>query len=245
MLEEQKRRVAVIGASRGLGRGVAIALSQRGWAVQAIARSQARFEELGAAAPDITRGDATDREKARQTLAAGLDAFVLVAGAQPALGPISTYEWEDFRIPFDVDVKATLVWLQAALRSEHPPKQGIVFSSGAAMHGSPLSGGYAGAKHTQRFLCRYAQAEARERGLNLRIRCVLPQLNPNTALGEAGVRAYAKKAGITPEAFVRERFGESPLDPDKAGAAIVKMLETDEYNADEVVFTGAGPRPLG
>lgn len=40
-----------------------------------------------------------------------------------------------------------------------------MISSGAALAGSPLSGGYAGAKATQRFITAYAQGEANRAGL--------------------------------------------------------------------------------
>jgi 3-oxoacyl-[acyl-carrier protein] reductase len=36
-----------------------------------------------------------------------------------------------------------------------PGSRVVVFSSGAALGGSPLSGGYAGAKATQRFIAAY------------------------------------------------------------------------------------------
>jgi len=238
-------RVAVIGATRGLGRGVAIALAKQGWSVTAIGRTAGPLAELGIHGIEPRVGDATDATLAREMMSEGLDAFVLVAGAQPLLAPIASYDWEAFRRPFEVDVRAAFTWLQAALLAETPPSRAIVFSSGAALHGSPLSGGYAGAKHTQRFLCRYSQQEAKGRDLALRVQCVLPQLNPNTTLGQAAIQAYADKAGVSPEAFVAKRFGDSPLDPAKAGAAIVELLGTDTHAAsDELLLTGGGVRSL-
>jgi hypothetical protein len=43
----------------------------------------------------------------------------------------------------------------------------------AAVHGSPLSGGYAGAKAAIRFLTRYAATESEREGLGIRFTSVL------------------------------------------------------------------------
>ncbi len=238
-----ENRVAVVGASRGLGRGVATALADRGYSVLAIARSGGALEELAARGIQTRVGDATDPELAREVIASGLDALVLVAGAEPLMAPLSEYDWESFRKPFEVDARAAFVWLQAMLRAPTPPTRAIVFSSGAALHGSPLSGGYAGAKQTQRFLCRYAQQEAKERGLDVQVQCLLPQLNPNTRLGRSGIEAYAAKVGMSPQAFAQRRFGDSPLDPEKAGNAVAELLRSTN-DASELRLTGDGLREL-
>jgi NAD(P)-dependent dehydrogenase (short-subunit alcohol dehydrogenase family) len=71
-----------------------------------------------------------------------------------------------------------------------------VISSGAAVQGSPLSGGYAGAKATQRFISAYAQEEARRAGLDITFTAVLPRITPLTDLGRPAVQAYAARAGV-------------------------------------------------
>ena len=50
----------------------------------------------------------------------------------------------------------------------------LVMSSGAAIPGSPLSGGYAGAKAMQRFLAAYANKESARAGLGITVSAVLP-----------------------------------------------------------------------
>lgn len=236
MENEARGRVAVVGASEGLGRGVALALAEGGWSVLAVARSAETLATLDHSRIDTRVGDATDPVLTNAVMA-DVDAFVLVAGARPVMGPLADYRWDDFQRPFEVDVKAAFTWLRSALGAERRV-HAIVFSSGAALNGSPLSGGYAGAKQTQRFLCRYAQKEARARQLPLTIQCVLPQLNPSTELGRAGIAAYARQTGETPEAFVRKRFG-APLDPAIAGRAIVGML-VGEYRGAEYLLRGDG-----
>ena len=238
-MELSNQRTLVVGASRGLGRGVATKLAAAGADVLAISRSLPTFDGVRKRA-----GDATDPTFVSHVLAQETPSvLVLVAGAQPAMNPLSQYDWEAFSQCWNVDVKATFHWLKEALNRRMEGRI-IVFSSGAAIHGSPLSGGYAGAKQTQRFLCKYARDAITKSNLDLRIQTVLPQLNPNTDLGRAGIAAYASAAGESTEAFVEKRFGD-PLSPDKAGEAIVRLLtETDFDGGHEFVLTGGGLKAL-
>lgn len=241
-----QKRIAVIGASRGLGRGIALALGAAGASVLATARGPKGLDSLADHGIDGRAGDAADPVFVRQLFEdETLDAFVLVAGARPVMASLSAYDWASFRRPFDVDAKAAFHFVQAALAHAPKPAHGVVISSGAALYGSPMSGGYAGAKQTQRFLVKYAAAEAKERALGLRLQTVLPQLNPNTALGVAGVRAYAAKAGVSPAEFVEARFGDRPLSPAIAGEAMVELLGTATHaDAPELLLTGDGLRSV-
>jgi NAD(P)-dependent dehydrogenase (short-subunit alcohol dehydrogenase family) len=119
----------------------------------------------------------------------------------------------------------------------------VVISSGAALAGSPLSGGYAGAKATQRFVTGYAQDEARRAGLDITFTAVLPQMTPLTDLGRPAVRAYAARAGQSEEDYL-ERMGE-PLTPEIAGAALVELVQADAANvAPAYRLTSAGLQEL-
>jgi NAD(P)-dependent dehydrogenase (short-subunit alcohol dehydrogenase family) len=69
-------------------------------------------------------------------------------------------------------------------------------SSGAAVAGSPLSGGYAGAKAAIRFLTGYAADESERAGLGIRFLSLLPRLTAATELGSMAVAAYARRDGI-------------------------------------------------
>jgi NAD(P)-dependent dehydrogenase (short-subunit alcohol dehydrogenase family) len=111
-------------------------------------------------------------------------------------------------------------------------------SSGAAVAGSPLSGGYAGAKATIRFMAAYADEEARRSGLGIRVLTVLPRLTPATALGMAAVRGYAERAGVSPEQYASS-FG-APVTPELAGGAFLQ-LAADELSDDVAyLLTGDG-----
>ena len=144
----------------------------------------------------------------------------------------------------NVDVKATFHWLRDALLLPLEPNSRIfVTSSGAALHGSPLSGGYAGAKRTQTFIAAYAADEAKRLGLNINIQCLLPQLNPNTDLGRAGVAAYAERAGLSFDEYAK-RF-DPPLTPARIGASLIELLTSDEHDGvAKFVCMGKGLKPL-
>jgi NAD(P)-dependent dehydrogenase (short-subunit alcohol dehydrogenase family) len=244
------KRFLVVGASRGLGRGIAEALAAAGAHVLAISRDAGALKELRDANQgriDIRAGDATHPSFVARVMAEeDPDGLFITLGAQPVMRPLHEYGWESFCDVWNVDVKATFHWLQDAVNK--PMRDGgriVVLSSGAARFGSPLSGGYAGAKQTQRFLCQYMSGELERLGRDLRIQCVLPQLNPNTELGRASVRGYAERAGEEPAAFVQKRFGDTPLSPQIAGAEMVKLLTDDELaGTAEFMLPGAGLKPL-
>ena len=72
---------------------------------------------------------------------------------------------------------------EALLHPLDPGSTAIAVSSGAALRGSPISGGYAGAKATIRFLTAYADEESRREGLGIRFISVLPDLTPGHPAG--------------------------------------------------------------
>jgi hypothetical protein len=99
-------------------------------------------------------------------------------------------------------------WLHEALLKPLPPGDRVVVvvvvSSGAAINGSPASGGYAGSKATQRFIAGYAQDESRRAGLDITVTAVLPRMTPFGDVGEWEVRAYAARGGRTEEAYLQQ-----------------------------------------
>ncbi|WP_198535091.1 hypothetical protein [Streptomyces natalensis] len=80
-------------------------------------------------------------------------AVVLVAGAAPIMRPLQQQTWEPFSVDRHADVRIAFHWLrEALLRPLAPGSRMVVVSSGAALAGSPLGGGHAGAKATQRLM---------------------------------------------------------------------------------------------
>ena len=129
---------------------------------------------------------------------------VLCAGAAPTMSALQDQTWETFSQNWSVDVAQAFHWTRAALtRPLAPGSSLIALSSGAALKGSPLSGGYAGAKATVRFITSYAAGESERNGLGIEFVSVLPQLTPDTDLGLAAVQAYAGRQGVDVDAFVQ------------------------------------------
>ena len=119
----------------------------------------------------------------------------------------------------------------------------VVVSSGAAINGSPASGGYAGSKATQRFIAEYAQDESRRAGLGITVTAVMPRMTPFGDVGRRGIRAYAARGGQTEEAYV-ERLGEL-LTPEGAGSALVDLVRADAATiAPGYVLAGGGLQKL-
>jgi hypothetical protein len=109
--------------------------------------------------------------------------------------------------------------------------------------GSPLSGGNAGAKATQRFITAYAQDEANRAGLGISFTAVMPRITPLTDLGRPAVQAYAARGGQTEGEYVRQ-FGE-PLTPEVAGAAVVELVAADAATVEPAyLLTSAGLQAL-
>jgi len=211
----------VTGGSRGLGRGVAEALAHEKMRVIILARDAAKTnaaaKEIGA---EAVSGDAADEALAEKLLKDAPNVVVLCAGASPPLGALQEQTWETFSHNWNVDTKATFVWARQVLRLSVKTHL-VVISSGAALRGSPASGGYASAKRAQWFIAEYARAEAERMGLALKIHCLFPTLNPSTELGRAGIAAYADRAGIAPEEFAKRL--NPPLTPAILGKAIVDL----------------------
>jgi NAD(P)-dependent dehydrogenase (short-subunit alcohol dehydrogenase family) len=157
--------------------------------------------------------------------------LVLNAGAQPALGLLHQQTWEGFSRTWESDVKAGFHWIQAALQQPLPRgSRVLVGSSGAAVNGSPLSGGYAGAKRTLWLMAQYANVSAKELGLGIHFQAIVPQrMIGETELGRAAAEGYARRKGVSVEAFL-EGFGP-PMPPAKVGEYVAAILTEPKYEA--------------
>ncbi|MGX7680329.1 SDR family NAD(P)-dependent oxidoreductase [Jatrophihabitans sp. DSM 45814] len=237
----------IVGASRGLGRGIARAFADAGSPVVAVARSGPALVELATTSANIRTevADATD-----PTLAGRLldwhepTTLILVAGASPLMRPLQQQTWETFSLNWHTDVKIAFHWLREALLTPlRPGSRVIVISSGAAVSGSPLSGGYAGAKATQRLITGYAQDEADRAGLGLTFTAILPRITPLTDLGRPAVQAYAARNNQSEEEYLAQ-MGE-PLTPEVAGQALLDLIRADtDTVAPSHLLTGAGLQKL-
>jgi NAD(P)-dependent dehydrogenase (short-subunit alcohol dehydrogenase family) len=237
----------VTGAGRGFGRGIATALVGGGAHVVGVARTGTQLDEvrddLGDAFTPVA-ADAADPATASRLI----DQYrprtlVLCAGAAPQMSPLADQTWESFSQNWNVDVAQAFHWIRHALvRPLAPGSAVIALSSGAALKGSPLSGGYAGAKATVRFITDYAVTESERAGLGISFVSVLPQLTPATDLGAAAVSAYAEQQGVDVDTFVAALA--PVLTPDHAGKSILDIASAPHPDHRAYTLSSAGLAPL-
>lgn len=236
----------VTGASRGFGRAIAAALVAAGTSVVGIARDERELrvvrDELGEGFTPVA-ADATDEALVQRVIREHRPSLlVLNAGVEPHMAPVHEQTWDTFSRNWQVDTRHVFAWTRAALREPLAPGSVVVaMSSGAAIGGSPLSGGYASAKAAIRYLRGYAADESMRAGLDIRFVALLPQLTPATGLGSVGVAGYAARQGVDQDTFVE---GLQPiLTPDQVGKAVL-TIAADPGSAAEYQLGGAGLRPI-
>jgi len=216
------QRAVVIGAAGGVGKSTVNALTEAGIDVVAAGRDR----------------DATDPDQVAALLGeADPELVVVAAGARPHMASIDEQSWESFSKTWDVDVRIAFEVGRAALaRPLRPGSTVVIVSSGAGVNptGSPMSGGYAGAKRMQMFLAGYLQRAADARGLGIRFVALAPlQFLVGTAIGEAAAAAYGGSGW------------PQPLDSDGVARAIVSIASGEEHpDATALGVSGAGVEPI-
>jgi NAD(P)-dependent dehydrogenase (short-subunit alcohol dehydrogenase family) len=233
----------VTGASRGFGRAIATALSLAGARVVGVSRGGAQLDELRDDLGDTftpVAADASDPQLAGRLIDAHQPhTVVLCAGASPTMGPLPEQTWESFSQTWNVDVAQAFHWIRHALRHPLAPGSSVIaMSSGAALNGSPLSGGYAGAKAAVKFITDYAAIESQRAGLGIGFVSVLPRLTPATDLGAKAVAAYAERQGIDAETFVKA--GGPALTPAQVGQAVLELTAGRHRDHGSYLLTAAG-----
>ena len=225
------KNVVVTGGSRGLGLGLVEALVAHSASVTVVARDTDVLAAVRARLGVTTiSADVTDEAAAHRILGqVRPDILVLNAGAKPPMGGLDKLSWADFTATWETDVKAGLFWLQAALNLPlKPGSRVLVGSSGAAVNGSPLSGGYAGAKRMLWMMAKYANGVSEQNRLGIRFQAIVPQqIIGDTGVGEAGANAYARAMDVKPQEFLA-RFG-APMPPREFGEKVVSVLIEPKY----------------
>ncbi len=227
----KEKNVVVTGGSHGLGLGLVAALVDEGAKVTVVARGHAALaaakRKFGIA---VISADVTDKLAAQRILAdVRPEVLVLNAGTTPRMGPLDQLSWADFTATWETDVKAGLYWLQAALNLPlSPGARVLIGSSGAAQNGSPLSGGYAGAKRMLWFMAKYANKVSEQKRLGIRFQAIVPmQIIGGTGVGDEASSAYARAMGMEREAYLAQ-FG-APMPPRQFGDHVVAVLDDPRY----------------
>lgn len=233
----------VTGATRGFGRAITVAFHNAGANVVAVARNAEQLDRLRAelgGSLAIVAADVTDPVIAGSLIEQYQPkTLVLNAGAAPLMRPIQHQTWQTFSRNWEVDVQQAFHWIREALLLPLAPQSTVIaMSSGAAVFGSPLSGGYAGAKAAIRFITAYAAEESLRQGLGIRFASVLPKLTPATELGAVAVAAYAERSGINVDAFVRQQG--PTLEPEDVGRHIADLASSPDQAPGAYLLTPAG-----
>lgn len=219
--------VTIIGGSRGLGRVFAETFHRLDAELLVVARGQAGLDALARDLPgtavlacDASAADAPGRVFAMQMPRI----LVLCGGAVPPCRPFLAMDWDAFSDNWNNDVRMSFHFMQAALKRRLPPGATVAtITSGAVRTGSPISGGYAGAKKMQVYMTGYAQREADRAGLDLKFLSLAPaRLMPETDIGAEAVRGYAAYNGTSEAAFL-EAMGPGQT-PQQVADALLDLV---------------------
>ena len=231
----------VTGSSRGLGRSIAAAAAASGDRVMATARRPADLDDLVAQYPDRVRGfplDVTDQEAARAAVAdtvrvfGGLDVVVNNAGYANS-APIEEMTDEDFRAQVEANLYGVVNVTRAALPVMRQQRSGVlvqVSSIGGRVGGTPGMGAYQTAKFAVEG---FSEVLASEVGpLGIKVIIVEPGAFRTDWQGSSMVRHdvgpdYEATVGRI-NRFREQSQGRQQGDPDRAGQAIVEIVDRDE-----------------
>jgi NADP-dependent 3-hydroxy acid dehydrogenase YdfG len=182
------RTALVTGASSGIGRAVAFALSRVGMNVAICARREHRIRELAQempAGPDrvlAIRVDLRDEQQILELFRAierrwgGVDVLVNNAGLGH-LSPFASGSTEQWREMLEVNVLALCICTREALRQMEARGEGghvIHISSMAAHRVPPGSGVYSATKFAVRSLTEGLRQELRAKGSSIRVTAISP-----------------------------------------------------------------------
>ncbi len=234
----------IIGGSRGVGRALSSRLAEANLRTVVVARNRADLEALTHDAPGvetIALDASVDGVAEKLMRDVAPDLLLLVGGLKPKMQPLSELSWQDFSAAWQTDTKIAFDFTQCALHL--PMRRGgaiVSFASGAAIGGSPLSGGYAGAKRMQHLIANYGRWEADRRDLGLTFYTIYPkQLIAGTDIADDASAAYAAAQSISAEQFMSQ--WEKPLTADRIAGHVMDLLATsDTGNAGTYTVTGTG-----
>jgi NAD(P)-dependent dehydrogenase (short-subunit alcohol dehydrogenase family) len=211
--------------------------------VLAVARQAGPLRQLLNEVPgiEILSLDATDETAPAKVFAVfEPDILVLCAGAFPPAAPLHEQSWQEFAVNWETDVKMAFHFCKAALsRPLRPGASVILVSSGAALAGSPLTGGYAGAKRTQIFMANYSQKESDRLKLGLRFMALAPRIVADTDLGRHAVSSYSRYLGISAADFIKG-MASPPASSDVATAAMELAMNPDQSKGKVFIVSAKG-----
>lgn len=130
--------VLITGATSGIGRAMATALSQAGYEVYAVGRSEPALEKLRSEQPTIVpiAVDITDREAVEAILTdMHVDVLINNAGIMPPLGNFADMKVADIDAALEVNLSAAILLTRMVAPQMRARQSGhIVFTGSSAAH---------------------------------------------------------------------------------------------------------------
>ena len=239
----KSKAMVVIGGSRGLGRRVAESGARQGAEVLAVARNARPLARLARelSAVEVLALDATRPSAASRVFEVVVpDILVLCGGAIPQAAPLQEQTWRRFAVNWESDVKIAFHFCRAALARPLPQGSSVILiASSAALAGSPLTGGYAGAKRTEMLIADYSQKESDRLGLGIQFITLAPGIIPDTDFGKVVVGGYSRYLGMAPKDFIRGMI--SPTTQSEVVKAIMELAANSRQSKGKMfTVTGKG-----
>jgi NAD(P)-dependent dehydrogenase (short-subunit alcohol dehydrogenase family) len=243
MLPLTGKNMVVIGGSRGVGRRIVEYAIRNGARVLAVARQQGPLRQLTQEVPgtEVLSLDATEEGAPSKVFDVFQpDILVVCAGAFPPAAPLNKLSWQEFAVNWETDVKIAFHFCKAALSRPLPAGASVILMAGsAALAGSPISGGYAGAKRTEIFMANFSQKESDRLGLGLRFMALAPRIMPDTEVGKHAVAGYSRYLGISAADFIQSM--DSPPTPSDVATAVIELSTNPDRSKGKVfIVSGKG-----
>jgi NAD(P)-dependent dehydrogenase (short-subunit alcohol dehydrogenase family) len=237
------KNIVVIGGSRGIGRRIVEGCASNGARVLAVARREVSLRRLVEDVPgaEFLALDATEESAPSRVFdVLQPDVLVVAAGALPPAAPLYEQSWQEFAVNWETDVKIAFHFCRAALSRPLPAGASVILiASCAALGGSPLTGGYAGAKRTQMLIANYSQKESDRLGLGMRFVALAPRIVPDTELGQHSIAGYSRYLGMSPADFIHS-MASPPTASDVATAVVELAANPDQLRGRVFVVSGHG-----
>jgi short-subunit dehydrogenase len=217
-------RALVTGASRGIGRALALALDRRGVRLGLVARRRGDLESLAAELrgdPVLLAADVSERPEIERAVAefvaraGGLDLLIANAGIAH-YGPFADMDAALAEEMLRVNVLGTVLTVKAGLEPMLAGGHGhiVVVSSGAGLRAFPGAAVYGGSKAAA---AQFAEALRHElSGTGIGLTTVYP--------GEVDTDLHAHQPDRLPD----WRRGDEAVSPEEVADAVVAAVERDQ-----------------
>jgi 3-oxoacyl-[acyl-carrier protein] reductase len=222
-MELQGKRVLITGASKGIGRALALNLAEAGAKIGLVARNEEKLlqvsrqiAEMGGwalpIAADVARPEMIEAAVSQALSAMGhIDVLINAAGIQPPIGPFAENDGLEWERTFQVNLFGPARLIRAVLPGMMARKQGkiINFSGGGATAPRPNFSAYAASKAA---LVRLTETLAVElEPYNIQVNAVAPGAVNTQMLDE--ILAAGEKAGAEHrQALERAKAGGTPVE---------------------------------